>query len=192
MEVNKEKRRENLRELLERIASQLEKDGIKYWLDYGTLLGATREGDIILWDEDVDLGCLDIDRKRIENSLSKIKEIRWYKGFKNTGFQAKFIKDKEVKDHLDIFLWVENGDIMKRMYYIGMDKPTGTDVKKGRDFLKKWIEKTSKRKIKDREYPVPENPEMFCEFRYGKAWKTPMTVGQWNKTDPEENLTIKI
>ncbi len=30
--------------------------GIEYWMDAGTLLGAHREGDLLAWDDDVDLG----------------------------------------------------------------------------------------------------------------------------------------
>lgn len=30
--------------------------GIKYWLDFGGLLGVVREGDLIVGDDDTDLG----------------------------------------------------------------------------------------------------------------------------------------
>jgi len=37
----------------------LDKCGVKYWLDWGTLLGAVRDGKIIEWDHDIDLGTMD-------------------------------------------------------------------------------------------------------------------------------------
>lgn len=36
----------------------LDKCGVKYWLDWGTLLGAVRDGKIIEWDGDIDLGTM--------------------------------------------------------------------------------------------------------------------------------------
>ena len=32
--------------------------GLKYWLDAGTLLGIIRDGDLIPWDYDADIGIL--------------------------------------------------------------------------------------------------------------------------------------
>mgnify|MGYP003997540445 FL=1 len=37
--------------------SVLQKLGIVYWLDCGTLLGAIRDNQLIAWDNDIDLGC---------------------------------------------------------------------------------------------------------------------------------------
>ena len=47
------------------ISNILQKNNIKYWLCYGTLLGAIRENDIISYDYDFDLGCLITDYDRI-------------------------------------------------------------------------------------------------------------------------------
>jgi hypothetical protein len=43
---------ENLRE----IKDILDKNGVEFWLDSGALLGAVRNGKIIEWDTDIDLG----------------------------------------------------------------------------------------------------------------------------------------
>ena len=43
---------ENLRE----IKDILDKNNVKFWLDAGTLLGAVRDGKIIEWDNNIDLG----------------------------------------------------------------------------------------------------------------------------------------
>jgi hypothetical protein len=39
----------------------LTKHGIVHWLDYGSLLGAVRGGELIPWDNDVDFGFLGSD-----------------------------------------------------------------------------------------------------------------------------------
>jgi len=46
----------NLKDLMLYTTSTLERHGIPYWLDYGSLLGAWRDHDIIPWEFDVDLG----------------------------------------------------------------------------------------------------------------------------------------
>jgi len=43
----------------------LDELGIAWWIDYGTLLGAAREGGFIEWDGDVDLGVFAADRPRV-------------------------------------------------------------------------------------------------------------------------------
>ena len=52
-----------------------DKQGIEHWLDWGTLLGAIRDGKRIEWDHDVDLGIMESDFKKIDSRiLSKISK----------------------------------------------------------------------------------------------------------------------
>ena len=43
-------------EALRQVKEVLDNYDVEYWLDYGTLLGAVRDGKIIPWDNDIDLG----------------------------------------------------------------------------------------------------------------------------------------
>ena len=47
------------------LSKELEKEGITYWLDFGTLLGAVRQHDIISWDDDIDISILEVDKFRL-------------------------------------------------------------------------------------------------------------------------------
>jgi len=54
-------RRHQLRILLHQVCAALEGAGATYWVDFGSLLGIHRDGDLILYDNDVDLAILDPD-----------------------------------------------------------------------------------------------------------------------------------
>ena len=47
------------------------KNGIDYWLEYGTLIGAARHGGFIPWDDDLDVSILKKDRKKLVMALKK-------------------------------------------------------------------------------------------------------------------------
>lgn len=65
---------ENLRDIRE----IFDKHNIKFWLDWGTLLGAIRNGKIIEWDHDIDLGIREEDFKKISPILPEIKKRAFF------------------------------------------------------------------------------------------------------------------
>ena len=71
----------NGKDFLNQIQKVFEELGISYWLEFGTLLGAVREGDFIGGDSDIDLGAyLDEYSPKIEevfkkHGFTKVKEI---------------------------------------------------------------------------------------------------------------------
>jgi len=68
---------EILVENLKNIKEIFNKYNIQSWLDWGTLLGAVRNGKIIEWDHDIDLGVMECDFKKINLIISEIEK----KGF---------------------------------------------------------------------------------------------------------------
>lgn len=82
-------------EALRQVKEIFDKYGIEYWLDFGTLLGAVRDGRIIPWDHDIDIGI-------------------WKKDFDKTSAACMELRDKGFKihfgvDHIGIFKY-ENGE----------------------------------------------------------------------------------
>ena len=184
------------KDILFEVVDLLDKHNIPYWLDYGTLLGATREGDFIPWDVDADISCFEEDKEKILKLIPELEKIFLIsiRAFNNTAIvvctKEKSEEDKKIP-HLDIFFWHKEGKMLKRKAYVGLDSPTGTDTNKGRDFPIEWVSQFASLPIGDKMLSVPKNPVFFCEFRYGKSWITPMTIPNWNRLDSKENLTIK-
>lgn len=58
-------------EMYEAIGGVLEKNGIRYFLSWGSLLGAMRHGDFIPWDDDLDLS---IDGEDYERAVELLRE----------------------------------------------------------------------------------------------------------------------
>lgn len=75
-------------EALREVKEVLDKHGVEYWLDYGTLLGAVRGGRFIPWDHDIDLGLWHKDN----DILFKASEDFHIKGFLVYFFNKKLFK----------------------------------------------------------------------------------------------------
>jgi len=73
----------NLREIKEILG----KIRVEYWLDHGTLLGAVRDGKIIEWDRDIDLGTMYESTKQIVSAFPE---------FKKRGFSVFLHKYKSI------------------------------------------------------------------------------------------------
>jgi lipopolysaccharide cholinephosphotransferase len=64
-----------LYKLFNKLVLFLDEHQINYWLLFGSLLGSVRHGEIIQWDDDVDIGIMDADYNRLKllkNELNKI------------------------------------------------------------------------------------------------------------------------
>lgn len=62
-------------QLTRRVHDLLDEFGVRYWMIGGTLLGAVRDGGIILWDDDVDLGVLESEWLSVVDSDEFIDEL---------------------------------------------------------------------------------------------------------------------
>lgn len=68
---------QKLRDLLFDIVDLFEQEKIRYWVDFGTLLGAVRHQDIIAWDCDVDLCVWKEDYKKVVELKAKLEKLNY-------------------------------------------------------------------------------------------------------------------
>lgn len=150
----------------------LDQAEIKYWLDYGALLGAVREGGMIAWDNDADIGIL------LED-WGKLKKLR--PEAERHGFLLRFIKHLDYaraqvsfanKLHVCIFVWhptKENPEWLERPSYMRIDD----QHQKGRGFPRAWIDDRTTVSWEGISVHAPSDPIQMLAHRYGD-WRKPV------------------
>lgn len=152
--------RRRIRRLFIQVVNELEKEGVDYWVDFGTLLGITRDRDIIMGDYDGDICIVPGDEnlqkcakvaRRMDGSYSekdvfRIKDKTWF-----------FV-------HIDLFVpTVIENDVYKT--------PCGEKIPIG---MIHPIRKTECL-LGDHQIhaPLPHRVEEVLTNRYGKGWGVP-------------------
>jgi phosphorylcholine metabolism protein LicD len=100
-----EKNRINSIKLLKIVVDALNVNGIRYYLDFGTLIGAVRENSLILWDDDIDISLLDEDDySKIPNILKEINKKYKLRTYLFTFEQSivKFNKKNKIKQDIHL------------------------------------------------------------------------------------------
>ena len=138
--------KEELRKRLFNTVDILEKNNITYWLDFGTLLGAYRDGKIIEQDYDIDIGILHKD-------LERVKQLRTEKINDGGKYLIPFC------EYVDIFSYIEKENKLICPDYFGSVDDSG--------FPKKWIDTMIKIKMYNRLFFVPSNVSEYLIIKYG-------------------------
>lgn len=142
-------------ELLSVFDSVCERNKIQYFLAFGTLLGAVREGGFIPWDNDIDLFIFRGEAERLYSTFKETKQygLRWayYRAGKYLKHRIYFYDKTTMGEgwesigiHLDIFImdYVPNSffkRIMKTLLYKMYDAKKLRLFDKSRRFFKQII-----------------------------------------------------
>lgn len=174
--VNLKKTPENIIKLLYQlffdVTKILSNNGIKYWLDGGTLLGAVRHKGIIPWDDDLDIGILSKDIKKLKKLKFHLNNCgydivkTWF------GFKIFYIKRKLIDGFNYSFPFL---DVITFRLKNGVYKQS---LKKAREVWPKeyWKEEEL---FPLKEYEFGEF-QVFGPNRYEKYFKS-MYGYDWNK-----------
>lgn len=156
----------NLRRTAKHVFNCLDDAGVRYWLEGGSLLGAMRNGDILPWDHDVDIGIYREDIKRcmwLQKAKSKpvidSKGFVWEKATEGNFFRIHFSKINRI--HVNIFpFYVRNGTMTKDSWFTGH---------KNMEFSDRFLHPMSSIEFLGRHVPSPNNIRDFLELKYGKG-----------------------
>lgn len=173
--------------LLKHYAETLNREGITFWLDFGTLLGCYREHDFIAHDCDLDTGAYIDDAKRINSALTKA-------GFSLIReFNCPFDGSREEcykygNTSIDVFYFQKEGSNRYCYLYHLLDK------KKFNVKLRAWVQKITvpdtqftKTQFKGIDVLIPEDTASYLTLHYGPNFMIPNT--SFNRDKEATNLT---
>lgn len=162
----------------------IEKHNLKYWIMYGTLLGAIRQQDIIQYDHDFDIGInykdLDLLNNINDNYLIKESDYTVTKAYGGI-FNITNFKDCQKKWRVsykinykgkavgDIYVYKEFKDGYMRRYDT-KDKIYFWPNTIFPSICVKYLEKLN---IRDKVFYAPSYSLYLIEHWYGPDWKTP-------------------
>jgi hypothetical protein len=156
--------RKGLMDILDKIPYIL--DGLDWWLEFGTLLGLHRDGKIIDWDYDLDVGINEdcLTQENINKIKSKSEEFGFvYKNIWSKG-QHKLIYSST--NFLFCDFWVFRKNENNIMIPLSDITPTShhEDFTKEKDILV----------FNNKNYFIPKNINEFLTIRYGPSWSAPI------------------
>lgn len=167
----------------------LEKYSIKYCLSHGTILGIYRDGDLIPWDDDVDIALLDISQRNIV-AIDCRKELI-DKGFfipklgdKNKPvigvgvepnmpwYDTVLIKDGEKIEGW----WFDRVTHNEEGFYIYDEPRSGWDLK----HEAKYYDTLSTISWRGTIWPCPNYIEDYMVMMYSSSWRRPQKDRKYN------------
>ncbi len=159
---------------LERIMHILYREKILSFVDFGSLLGIIREGDLLKHDLDIDIGIINA----TFDTQQKICEIFKSQGFKKSReftVRSSITEQSYIKHYVKIdiqYYFYDNDNIYCYLFY---DPSIASNRTRWKSVIKKCPEISSCKSvvIRNKVIFVPENAEEILEFKYGNNWRTP-------------------
>lgn len=159
--INNQLVKADAKEMLTRIKRVLDEYNIKFYLTFGTLLGAVRENDFIGHDYDIDIDIFWYDLEKFYKAIPALHEngINFFRYHENTIFSFEY---KGIVCDIDVVFkpWLP----YNLRYYKTL----------GKLFPKKYVKETETLNFGGSDFQVPKHPEYFLEYMYGKEWRIPV------------------
>jgi hypothetical protein len=163
---------EHLLELVDFAHALLTANGIVHWLDFGTLLGAVRDGSLIPWDWDADFGILARDAEAV---LALRGEIEAAGHSVDLGEPAaiRLYYSEANRISLDLWMWHERGELLVSEHENPLILWPGMHDRSS--FPAAFVDELSEVELDGRRLPAPRPAErLLAEHRYGPDWRTPI------------------
>ncbi|RWS15345.1 26S proteasome non-ATPase regulatory subunit 2-like protein, partial [Dinothrombium tinctorium] len=157
----------NLRITARHVFDILEKSQVRYWLEGGSLLGASRNGDIIPWDYDVDIGIYKEDiekcsllREAMKHHVKDQQGFIWEKAVEGDFFRVQFSETNRL--HVDIFpFYSKNGMMTKDTWF--------DNHPQDKEFPEHYLKPLKRIKFVGWNAFIPNNHIEFLEMKFGKG-----------------------
>lgn len=175
-------------EALRHMVKLLEENGIAYWLDCGTCIGAYRYGGFIPWDVDIDIAILCPDSDNVKRVLLQLDPKKYQiQDWSSYDLPQTFLKlyIKETQTQIDIYHYAidENKKTLTYIYtYENSFLPN--DWKKPERAMTKPLSYETVFPLKRAQFDgmsvwVPNDIETFLKAKYGENLDPTMV---WNET----------
>jgi len=141
----------------------LERYNIKYWINWGTLLGLYRDKQFIPWDTDIDVTCHMEDRWKVINLVEPL--------LKKLGC---FIPKEEVCYPEDRWYIRDMEKIELNFVEDVGDKYCYSPERSKLACPKAYIDNLDALDFRERKLPIPSNTAKYLELSYGTNWNIPI------------------
>jgi len=176
---NKKDRHEEILEL-KRVCNLIESLNIKYWIDFGSLLGLYRDQNLISYDNDVDISIIHNPDKDIYILLEKLSENYYIKHYEE-GYICIYPKNNPNFGyvHIDIYIYEEyKNKIIKAIPWPCIEI---------RDY---FVNDLINLKYKNLEFKVPNHTKNYLKMFYGQDFTTPLSGVHGLNPDKDKNYNI--
>ncbi len=172
IQLHKGNYHQRMKNMLLKTIDILNEKKYKYWLEAGTLLGILRDGDLIPWDYDADLGIpadsaddiMKLRKNFLPNYLIKRRRIEspWIPGdMRVIKVKTPWEKIKQINFHVDLFC-----------VYPVQDKYRWVDSNALKHVDRKFYDSLSTIEWQGRKINIPNHAEEYLLLRYGN-WQVP-------------------
>jgi len=135
LKFDDEQFRDELINLLKEIKEILDKHKVTFWLDYGTLLGAVRDNQLIPWDNDVELGIWNSELHKIYEAIDDFHKKKLLVHFSESDHVTIKKYGGDFRKKISIMVYSLKEDKAVRGSFTNMAKVKTKD-KNGREILK--------------------------------------------------------
>jgi len=166
------KYRARMKKAILRVIHILEKNDIPYWMDEGTLLGIIRDGNLLPWDHDADLGIPGEYAEKLWKIRYKffphffvkrnMTNHKWLPGkFRSIKLKTPLERIFRINFHIDLFCKYKFND---RCHWIIMNALKHSESR--------FFDKLDSTSWEGRNVNIPSNVKEYLRANYGN-WETP-------------------
>ncbi len=144
--------------------------GIAYWLDFGSLLGAARDGHLIPWDSDVDFGILSSDAEKFKGLEGEVTAAGHVLDLSDP-CRVRIYSSRTNRLHVDLFKHVEEGPNLRMFFDDWMQWPGVLQ----HEFPRHFVDASAPISLEGHMFPAPAPVDSFlAEHRFGARWRVPV------------------